>query len=247
MYNCWKEKKRGDPRGTEASVRPEKGAPSITVICGHYGAGKTNVAVNLAIKVREEGRRVYLADVDIVNPYFRAADAAEMLKKAGVEPLIPLFANSNVDIPALPPLLTSLLEGDGDERIFIDVGGDDGAVVLGRYAEAIRLRGFEMICVVNRYRPLTGSPEDAVRGAREIEAASGLRVTGIVNCSSLGEETTAEDILGSVAYAESVARLMGVPLAGHAYIPDITGDLSDDPRFEGLTLIPMMRATKSLF
>ena len=247
MYNCWKEKTREKPRRTEASVKPEKGAPAVTVICGHYGAGKTNVAVNLAIAACKEGRHVYLADVDIVNPYFRAADAAEMLKKDGVEPLIPLFANSNVDIPALPPLLTSLLEGDGDERVIIDVGGDDGAVVLGRYAEAIRRRGYEMICVVNGYRPLTESPEDAVAGAREIETASGLRVTAIVNDSSLGEETTAEDILGSVAYAEEVARLAGVPLAGHAYIPDITGDLSDDPRFGGLTLIPMIRATKTLF
>ncbi len=247
MYNCLKEKTRGEPRRTEASVRPEKGAPAVTVICGHYGAGKTNVAVNLAIAARGTGRPVYLADADIVNPYFRAADAAETLKKSGVEPLIPLFANSNVDIPALPPLLTSLLESDGDEMIFIDVGGDDGAVVLGRYAEAIRRRGYEMICVVNGYRPMTESPEEAVSGAREIETASGLRVTGVVNDSSLGEETAAEDILRSVPYAEETARLMGVPLLGHAYIPDITGDLSDDPRFEGLTLIPMTRATKALF
>ena len=228
-------------------MEPKKGAPAVTVFCGHYGAGKTNVAVNFAIASRGTGRTTYLADVDIVNPYFRAADAAEMLRREGVEPLIPLFANSNVDIPALPPLLTSLLEGDGDEKIVIDVGGDDGAVVLGRYAEAIRRRGYEMICVVNRFRPLTALPGDAVEGVREIEAASGLRVTGIVNNSSLGEETSADDILRSVAYAEDVALLLGVALVGHAFIPDITGDLLKDPRFDGLTLIPMKRATKSLF
>ena len=222
-------------------------APAVTVICGHYGAGKTNVAVNFAIDARGTGLPVYLADADIVNPYFRAADAAEMLRGYGVEPLIPLFANSNVDIPALPPMLTSLLEGNGNEIIFIDVGGDDGSVVLGRYAEAIRRRGYEMFFVVNRYRPLTARPEDAAECAREIESASGLKVTGIVNNSSLGEETTADDILGSIGYAEATARIMGVPLIGHTYIPDITGQLSDDPRFGGLTLIPMRRATKALF
>ena len=226
---------------------PEKGSPAVTVICGHYGAGKTNVAVNLAILSREAGFRVYLADADTVNPYFRAADAADMLRQYGVEPLIPLFANSNVDIPALPPLLSSLLEGDGDERIFIDVGGDDGSVVLGRYADAIKRRGYEMICVVNKNRPLTAEPEDAVEGAREIESVSGLRVTGIVNNSSLGGETTADDILASVAYAEEVARIAGVPLIGHSYIPEITGDLSADPGFADLPLIPMRQATKALF
>ena len=247
LYNGGKEKTRGEPRLTEVAVVPKNGAPAVTVICGHYGAGKTNVAVNLAIASRKTGRATYLADVDIVNPYFRAADAAEMLRREGVEPLIPLFANSNVDIPALPPLLTSLIEGCGNEKIVVDVGGDDGAVVLGRYAEAIRRRGYEMICIVNRFRPLTASPEDAVEGTREIEAASGLRVTGIVNNSSLGEETSPEDILGSVPYAEEIARLLEVPLVGHAFIPEITGDLSEDRRFTGLTLIPMKRATKSLF
>ena len=228
-------------------MNKKTGEPAVTVICGHYGAGKTNVAVSLAAAAKKRYERVYLADVDIVNPYFRAADAAGILKDHGVEPLIPLFANSNVDIPALPPLLTSLLEGDGDEKIFIDVGGDDGAVVLGRYAESIRRRGYDMICVVNMFRPLIAAPADAVEGAREIENASRLGITGILNNSSLGDETTADDIFSSVPYAQNVARIAGVPLVGHSYIPDITGDLSRDPRFDGLDLIPLLRATKALF
>ena len=140
----------------------------VVVVCGHYGSGKTNVAVNLAVDAAEKGDTVYLADVDIVNPYFRAADAVSMLEDAGVTPLIPEFANSNVDIPALPPRLSSLISG-GDGRIFIDVGGDDGAVVLGRYASLIKDARYDMICVVNMYRPLTATPADAVADMREIE------------------------------------------------------------------------------
>ncbi|MBQ7474558.1 MAG: ParA family protein [Clostridia bacterium] len=219
----------------------------VTVICGHYGAGKTNIAVNLAIGEKtRSGRPVYLADLDVVNPYFRAADAADLLREAGVVPLIPEFANSNVDIPSLPPMLPSVLE-DGEDAVFLDVGGDDGAVVLGGFADRISAAGYSMICIMNMYRPLTATPDDAAKTVPAIERLSRLSVTGIINNSSLGAETTADDILASVGYAERTAEIVGVPLIGHSYIPGIAGDLSSDPRFSGLTLIPLRQATRALF
>jgi len=111
---------------------------NLIIICGHYGSGKTNVAVNLAVRMREKypEKKVYAADLDIVNPYFRTADAAELLRTEGIEPLIPEFANTNVDIPSLPPKLYQLLEGKNEDEIaIIDVGGDDGSVALGMYSK----------------------------------------------------------------------------------------------------------------
>lgn len=218
----------------------------VVVVCGHYGSGKTNVAVNLAVDAAEKGETVYLADVDIVNPYFRAADAVSMLEDAGVTPLIPEFANSNVDIPALPPRLSSLISG-GDGRIFIDVGGDDGAVVLGRYASLIKDARYDMICVVNMYRPLTETPADAVADMREIEGYSGLRCTGIVNNSSLGRETSAEDFLRSFDYARECGRLAGLPVLAHAYMERYTGQIDGGVCEDGEILLPIRQATKELF
>ena len=221
--------------------------PPVTVVCGHYGAGKTTLAVNLAVDARRSYGTVYLADANIVNPYFRAADAVPFLTSAGVTPLIPQFANSNVDIPCVPPMLESVIEGAGDQRVFIDVGGDDGAVVLGRYREGVIKAGYEMIYVVNRFRPLIRDPADAVSVMREIETSSGLRCTCIVNNSCLGEETTREDILSSVPYALAVSEAAGIPLAGHSYLVDSIGEIAYDARFSSLTMIPLSRAVKELF
>ena len=217
----------------------------VVVVCGHYGSGKTNLAVNLAVGAAENGEMVYLADVDIVNPYFRAADAVAMMEAAGVIPLIPDYANSNVDIPALPPRLSALISG-GDGRVFIDVGGDDGAVVLGRYASLIKEAGYDMICVVNRYRPLTATPADAVAVMREIEQYSGLRCTGIVNNSSLGRETTAADFIASFEYARECGRIAGLPVLAHAYMEEYTGKINV-PVEDGEVLLQIRQATKELF
>ena len=221
--------------------------PRVTVICGHYGAGKTTLAVNLAIAAKRSFGSVYLADADIVNPYFRAADSAERLKDAGVTPLIPLFANSNVDIPCLPPMLDSVVGSEDDARVYIDVGGDDGAVVLGRYRDALIKAGYEMIFTVNRFRPLIADAAVALSIMEEIERSSGLGCTCIVNNSCLGAETTREDILSSVPYAEEIAEAAGLPLAGHSYLVDAVGDLSDDGRFSNLTMIPLFSAVRTIF
>ncbi|MBR5524724.1 MAG: hypothetical protein IKU51_05625 [Clostridia bacterium] len=185
----------------------------LTILCGHYGTGKTNVAVNLALSMAGQGQPVTVADLDIVNPYFRTLDSAAAFDAAGIRLICSRFANSNVDIPSLPSDLYAITD-DKSHRVVIDVGGDDsGAMVLGRLAPAIVAENdYEMLLVINRYRPLTPDIPSTVEVMGEIEAAAGLRFTGIVNNSNLGMETTAADVLASADYAVGVAAAAGLPL-----------------------------------
>ena len=185
----------------------------VLLLCGHYGSGKTNIAVNLAQQIKREYPTVTLADLDIVNPYFRSKDSAADLEAAGIRLICSNYANSNVDIPALPPDLYALTD-DRRMRAIIDVGGDDrGALVLGRLAPAILAENdYEMLMVINCYRPLTRDAASTVEVMREIEAAGGIRFTALVNNSNLGVETTAGDVLASMRYAEEVSAISGLPV-----------------------------------
>ena len=185
----------------------------VLLLCGHYGSCKTNIAVNLAQAIKREYPTVTLADLDIVNPYFRSKDSATELKEAGIRLICSNFANSNVDVPALPPDLYALTD-DRRMRAIIDVGGDDrGALVLGRLAPSIlEENDYEMLMVINCYRPLTRDAASTLEVMREIEAAGGIRFTALVNNSNLGVETTAQDVLASVRYANEVADMSGLPV-----------------------------------
>jgi len=185
----------------------------VTLFAGHYGSGKTNVAVSYAIMLKKQGMDVAIADLDIVNPYFRTKDSAEELKANGITLISSEFAGSNVDLPALPAEIYSLVDIHDRYAIF-DVGGDDrGATALGRYADAIKAENdYELLLVINRFRPLSRTPELAIGIMHEIEATANMKFTGIVNDSNLGPETTAEDVLNSVPFAEEVSRLAGIPV-----------------------------------
>lgn len=195
----------------------------ITLFAGHYGSGKTNIALNYARMLKRSGETVAIADLDIVNPYFRTKDSAADLQAEGIDLVVSDFANSNVDFPALPKeiyALTAPIKQSNNSnnqtitRVVIDVGGDDrGALALGRYVPDIRQEGdYEMLAVVNAARPLTRTAQDAVEVLREIETACTLPFTGIVNNTNLGPQTTAETVLNSRAYADEIAALMKVPV-----------------------------------
>ncbi|MBQ3529199.1 MAG: hypothetical protein IJA47_01750 [Oscillospiraceae bacterium] len=188
----------------------------LTLFAGHYGSGKTNIAVNYAVMLANEGKKVCIGDLDIVNPYFRTADSKKVLEDAGVELISPQFANSNVDLPALPAEAYRLVEDKSTYGI-MDIGGDDrGAYALGRYVPAIKAEGnYRMVFVANCYRPLTGTPEEALEVMREIEAACGLAFTDIVNNANLGPETTPETVLSATAYMEQLSKLSGLPIFAH--------------------------------
>ena len=185
----------------------------ITIIAGHYGSGKTNLAVNMAYELRQRYDNVVLADADIVNPYFRSKDSEAELARAGIRLICSKYANSNVDIPAMPQELYAITD-DRTIRAVMDIGGDDrGAYALGRFSEAIAQENdYDMLAVVNMYRPQTRDAADTVEILREIEAAARLCFTGIVNNSNLGSETSAEDVLASLPYAQEIADNMNIPI-----------------------------------
>lgn len=185
----------------------------ITLLSGHYGSGKTNIAVNMAEELRTMRDRVAVADLDIVNPYFRTRDSEDELREAGIRMIVSEYANSNLDIPALPQEMYALVDDKGLSSV-VDVGGDDrGALALGRIAPAIREENdYSMFLVVNLYRPLTPDPDAVLEVMAEIEAVSGLPFTGIINNSNLGEETSPEDVLRTIPAAEELARRTGLPL-----------------------------------
>ena len=185
----------------------------IILLSGHYGSGKTNIAVNLAFRLRQQRERVTIADVDIVNPYFRTSDSRRELEENGIRLICSEFAGSNVDLPALPAEIYAVTDDPGQTAI-IDVGGDDrGALALGRIRDDIlKENDYEMLFVINRFRPLTRNAQLTVEIMQEIEAAAGIRFTAIVNNSNLGAETTAQDVLDSDAYAREVCSLTGLPL-----------------------------------
>jgi len=188
----------------------------LTLFAGHYGSGKTNIAVNYAMALAAEGKSVCIADLDIVNPYFRTADSAKELEAAGVTLISPQFANTNVDLPALPAEAYRLVQ---DKAVYgvMDIGGDDrGAYALGRYVPAMKEEGnYRMVFVANCYRPLTRTPEEAMEVMAEIETACGLRFTDIVNNSNLGPETKAQTVLDSLDYVNQLSALSGLPIFAH--------------------------------
>ncbi len=181
------------------------------IITGHYGSGKTNIAVNLAVEYAEKGEKVCVIDLDIVNPYFRTADFGTLFEDKGIYLVAPQYANTNLDIPSLGFDMAALLRGY--DRVVVDVGGDDaGAIALGQYATILKNFGYEMLYIINSYRFLTSTPEETLELLRDIELVSSLKATGVVNSSNLGLETTAEDILRSMDYAEASAKAAGLPL-----------------------------------
>jgi len=186
----------------------------VTILTGHYGSGKTSIAVQYALRLSEAGNAVSVCDLDIVNPYFRSTDHRAELEAAGIYLVTSQFAGSNLDIPALPKeLYTAIADKSG--YAVLDVGGDDrGAVALGRYVPDIVAEGnYEMLFVANFFRPLTKSAEDALIVLHEVEAACGLRATALVNNSNLGLETSAEDVLGTLDRMERFAQLAELPIA----------------------------------
>lgn len=199
----------------------------LTLFCGHYGSGKTNIAVNAAVSLKNKYQNVALADLDIVNPYFRTKDSSELLSEKGIRLICSTYANSNVDIPALPQDMYAITD-DKSLRCILDIGGDDrGALVLGRISDKIlEENDYEMLMVINSFRPLTRDACSTIEVLSEIETAARMKFTGLVNNSNLGEETTAQDVLDSLSYAEEVSKATGLPVVATTVKEELFNELS---------------------
>jgi len=202
----------------------------LNIITGHYGSGKTNLAVNLALSEVKNGSELSLADLDIVNPYFRSADMTGVLQNAGVKVVAPIYAGSNLDIPALPAEMYSIFQ-DKSRRVIIDVGGDDvGAAAIGRFSSIILAENdYDHFYVINARRILTQKPEESVAIMREIELMGRIPVTAIINNTNLAKDTDAGIIRESLGFASEVARLSNLPVVLTAVKRSLANELSDIP------------------
>lgn len=199
----------------------------ITIIAGHYGTGKTNIAVNLSEAIAKLGKKVCIVDFDIVNPYFRSADNVKELKALGVRTIIPEFANTNVDMPSLPKEYYSIFFTD--EYSIVDVGGDsDGAVAISVDYDKYNKCGYTMYYVYNCYRPMIANPEDAYIMLKRIEQTSHLTFSGIINNSNLGAETTSELVKASFPLAEKLSELCGLPIVATTALKELNVDNTID-------------------
>lgn len=210
----------------------------IVLLSGHYGSGKTNIAVNLAVDQKNYYDKIAIADIDIVNPYFRTSDSRAELEEKGIRLICSEFAGSNVDLPALPQGVYSVVD-DPELRAIIDVGGDDrGALALGRWRDAILAENnYEMLFVVNMYRPLTRDADSAIEIMHEIEYAAGMHFTAVVNNSNVGDETAAEDVLNSEKYAAEICEKAHLPLKMTCVDRRLEADLRG--RIENLFLLKL--------
>ena len=201
----------------------------VSIITGHYGTGKTEFAVNLALAMAGEGTSVILADLDIVNPYFRSRERRSLLEEAGVRLISSSQACSDADVPALPAELLTILE-DRSLRGVLDIGGDPvGARVLARFQPKIVQEDYQLIYVLNANRPEVRDREKAISYLQGIEATTGLACTGIVNNTHLCGETTEDEIRKGAALAAEVSKETGIPVLCHVAEEKFVSALSDLP------------------
>ncbi len=204
----------------------------LSLFAGHYGSGKTNIAINYALDLKKSVNEVYIADMDIVNPYFRTKDSEKELNEAGVKLISLKYANTNVDLPSLPQEIYGLVQRR-DCYAVMDIGGDDrGAYALGRYAPYIlEENNYDMFFVANFFRPLTRTAEEAYEVMREIENACGIPFTGIINNSNVGRETTAEDVESTLGIADDLSRLSSLPVVMTTVTEEVASGLECENKF----------------
>ncbi|MEI3377708.1 MAG: hypothetical protein V8R08_07800 [Coriobacteriales bacterium] len=224
------------PASLEAALAP------ITIIAGHYGSGKTNLSVNLALDLVDDGREVTLVDLDIVNPYFRASEQRALLEQAGVRLVAPVFseAGTGLDVPSLTGAIApSFEQADDTHLVIVDLGGDDvGATALGRFSKTVAAHPHAMLYVLNRHRNLMADPDEAVENLREIEAATRLRATALVDNAHLKGETDEAALRDEDGYAEAVSSLSGLPLVAKTVPETLAGD--GERLFTGTKCAPLV-------
>ena len=191
------------------------------VIVGDYGSGKTEFSINLAREMAAR-QKVSLVDLDIVNPYFRSRGATEILEAAGVEVVFNREFR-DADLPALSPRIDTVVAGP--ETVIIDVGGDDGAIVLGRFKGQLSRHKASLWQIVNCTRPFTSDPAGIIQAARRIEGKSGLKISALVNNTNLGRETDAQLVIQGAEMVAEAAGQMGVPLLWHCARPHLLPEL----------------------
>jgi hypothetical protein len=189
-----------------------KRGADITIITGHFGSGKTEISINLALEARKTNVWTAVADLDIVNPYYRARDARDLFDQNGVELIAPAERLAAADLPIVPGDLSRVIY-DPSYKLIVDAGGDkDGATALGQFYNDWREMEPEVLFILNGNRPYVSTLEGAVETLQKIERASRLKITGIINNSNVGSETTLHDVETGLALSKELSNTLGIPL-----------------------------------
>lgn len=200
----------------------------INIFTGHFGSGKTEVAVNFALNSINKSKNLAIVDLDIVNPYFRTADAKIELEERGIWVITPMYANTNVDVPALPPEMNTLFEKK-EYNVILDIGGDDlGAKVLARFKDELINQGYCMNFVINTKRPMTDTDERIEQMIYEIESSSGLKVTKLINNTNLLEHTNADIVIEGHRIIERISNKLGIPIGFVSGFADLIGGVEKE-------------------
>jgi hypothetical protein len=197
----------------------------VTLLAGHFGSGKTEIALNGALEMAAGGATVTLADLDVVKPYFRSRSARAVLAAAGVRLLAPTGEHVHADLPIIVPQIRQALR-DPRCRLIGDVGGDDtGARVLGSLSDVMPLEQTHCLVVLNFRRPSTQTPAEAVAMVRAIEEVARFPVTGLLSNTHLLRETTADVVLDGYRMAVEAGERLGLPVmavtVGEANVADL--------------------------
>ncbi|MCX7695209.1 MAG: ATP-binding protein [Caloramator sp.] len=199
----------------------------IRIFTGHFGSGKTEISINYAIKLRDEGKKVCIADLDIVNPYFCTRDEKEYLESLGIRVIATPKEMANAELGTIP-LETLAVFNDKSYDVVLDVGGDDqGAVALGQYNRYFKMEDYDMYFVINTTRPFTKDVEGILEYIRDIEAASRLKVKYLINNSNLSYETRIEDILNGQNIVEEVSKRTNIPIKYTVVREDLVEEVKD--------------------
>lgn len=208
----------------------------LSIIIGAYGSGKSEIAVNMALSQRKAlpDKKLLIADLDIVNPFYRSSDCASVLEKAGVRLITPLYAGSNVDAPVLPPDMYVIFDDESYQGIF-DIGGEDmGALVLGSLKKRIENTDAAIYMAVNTLRPFTSDPEQIAVMTNELAAAAGFKIDGYINNTNLLDETTADIVIEGESKIVEASKITGIPLIANCVMEGVVipeGKLSDRELF----------------
>ncbi|MBR5360431.1 MAG: hypothetical protein IK123_06035 [Lachnospiraceae bacterium] len=195
----------------------------LTIIIGAYGSGKSEIAVNMSLAQRKAlpDKKLLIADLDIVNPFYRSSDCGAVLEEAGVRLITPLYAGSNVDAPVLTPEMYVIFDDESYQGIF-DIGGEDmGAIVLGSIKKRIENTDAAIYMAVNTLRPFTSDPEQIAIMTNELAAASGFKIDGYLNNTNLLEETTAEILAEGESKILEASKLTGIPLVANCVMDNV--------------------------
>lgn len=213
----------------------------INIFTGHFGSGKTEVAVNYAVKMALQYKKTAIVDLDIVNPFFRTADAKKALEEKGIKVITPVYANTNVDVPSLPADINSVFEDRGYHAV-LDVGGDDlGAKVLSRYHEQIRKEDYIHYFVINTRRPMTKTVDEIAGMIREIESSARLKVDFLVNNANLLGANSEKVIAEASEIIAGVSSKLSIPVGFISGMEEVLQKYDGDKETERLYMEKFIR------